>query len=226
MATTEYRYVQRKHKTESQLNIHVKEMIQMIKNEEVKANLYVKGIKLSSHALERMEQHFSVSNTATATKMVKEMLNKAKRIGAVLAFDGRINVLYAYEQTAIYLSPNLKTVVTVNKYSDVTYKPIARLLMEKTVDKQELIDLHLKYLTDIEVQEEAQIKRMLDIESKVDEATKQYQLILDVGKGRGRKKQVKELISDQNHMLKQEGWKLFNIKVEKRHICKSLVSLI
>jgi hypothetical protein len=227
MATTEYRYVQRKHKSESQLNLHVKEMIEMIKNEEVKDNLYVKGIKLSSHALERMEEHFGISNVATATKMIKDMLSKAKRIGSVLAYDGRINVLYAYDKTAIFLSPNLKTVVTINRYADVTYKPIMKDVDKDSIDKQSLIELHFKHLSEIERQEEQQIKRMLEIDSLVNEANQQYQLILDVGsRGKGRRKQVKGLISDQNLMLKQEGRKLFNIKVEKRHICKSLVSLM
>jgi hypothetical protein len=223
---TDYRYVQRKHKKESQFNIHVKEMIEMLKNEEVKENLYVKGIKLSSHALERMEQHFSVKNSATATKMMKDMLSKAKRIGAVLAYDGRINVLYAYDGTAIYLSPNLKTVVTINRYSDVTYKPIEEATMGKILAKEELIDLHMQYLSNIEQEEKEQIKKMLELDSQVNEATKQYQLILNVGKGASRKKKVREMISEQNFILKQEGRKLFNLKVEKRHICKSLVALI
>lgn len=222
---TDYRYVQTKKKKESQFNVHVKEMIEMIKNEEIKQNLYVKGVKLSKHALERIDEHFDVSNLATATRMIKDMLKKAKRIGAVLAFDGRINILYAYDKTAIYLSPNLKTVVTINRYKDCIYEPIKEILEKNGLDKESIVQLHYKYLKEIEREEKQQVKKMLDIEEKVREANSYYETILTVGRGgRGRKMKVKEMISQHNHELKREGWKLFKIKVEKRHICKSLVS--
>lgn len=221
----EYRYVKRRFKDESQYNLHVKEMIEMIKNEQVKENLYVKGIKLSNHAFERMNQHFGVENLATATRIVKEMLSKATRIGSVLAYDGRINVLYAYQQTAFFLSPDLKTVVTVNKYDEVSYKPILNKV-QGNIDKKLLIDLHLKHLEEVEAQEQEQIKKMLAIEAKVREANESYVTLLHIVRGgKGRKKNIKSLISEQNLQLKQEGWKLFNIKVKKRHIAKSLVAL-
>jgi hypothetical protein len=227
--TAEYRYVQRRFKSESQFNLHVKEMIEMIKHEEIKDNLYINGIKLSKHAFERVQQHFGINNVATATRFIKDLLSKATRIGSILSYDGRINVLYAVDQTAIFLSPNLKTVVTVNKYKNVTYKKIIEkfnLNAKESIDKDKLIELHWKYLNEIEQKEKEQIDKMLEIEKKVREATELYRTILYVGRGgKGRKKKIKQMISDFNYMLKKEGWKLFNIKIEKRHVCKSLVSL-
>lgn len=218
------RYAESKGEYEKQINIHIREMIEMIKNEEVKANLYVKGVKLSSHALERMEQHFGVSNLATATKMAKDMLTHAVRIGTVLAYDGRINVLYAYRQTAFFLSPDLKTLVTVNKYEHVSYKPILKKV-QSDIDTDEMIALHYQYLREIEEKERVQMNLILSIEQKVRDATDQCASMLRLVRGGGHKKEIKKLISDQNHQLKLAGRKLFELKVEKRHVSKSLVAL-
>lgn len=221
-----YRYVTKTSRNESQFNIYVKEMIQMIKNEEIKTNLYVKGIKLSKHALERVEQHFDISSSATATKFIKDTLSKATRIGAVLSYDGRINVLYAHDKTAVYLSPDLKTVVTVNKYETVSYEPLASVIKKRSLNKEEAIKLHLEYLEELEQREKEYVKTVLNVELRVKEATDIYQSILDTGKRKSsRKRDIKEMISEHNLMLKKEGKKLFALKVEKRHICKSLVSL-
>jgi hypothetical protein len=228
MATNGQRYVIKKGKKESIYNIYVKEMIEMLKNEEVKENLYINGIKLSNHAFDRVKQHFGITNLATATRFIKDMLKNAKRIGTVLSYDGRINVMYAYNQTAILLSPDLRTVVTVNKYKNMTYSKIYEkfgIKAKENIDKDKLIELHLKYLEEIEEKEREQTKVLLDIEEKVREAKEFYQTILDVGRGKGRKKRVKKMISEFNYLLKKEGWKLFSIKVEKRYVCKSLSTL-
>jgi hypothetical protein len=220
----DYRYAKSKGEYEKQFNIHVREMIEMIKNEQVKDNLYVKAVKLSSHAFERMEQHFGVDNLATASKVAKDMLKHAVRIGTVLAFDGRINVLYAYRQTAFYLSPDLKTLVTVNMYPEVTYRQLLNKVSD-CIDREALIELHFNYLRDIEQKEQAQMQLILSIDKKVREATEQCVTMLGLVKGGGRKQAIKQLISDQNNQLKIEGRKLFELKIEKRHLCKSLVAL-
>lgn len=224
MATKEYRYVTEKKEREKQANIHVKEMIQVLKNEKIVNNLYVKAVKLSAHAFKRFQELFNITSEATANKMVKEMLKKATRIGAVLAYDGRVNVMYAVDQMAIFLSPDLKTVVTVNKYEedDVGYKPI----VNKKLSRDKIIDLHFKYISEIENQEEKFQKKMMNIETNVSEAISLYENILIHGKGYSRKREIKKMISEQNLMLKEEGWKLFNLKVKKRHICKSLASIL
>lgn len=225
MATKEYRYVTSKKVREKQSNIHVKEMIQVLKNEKITTNLYVKAVKLSAHAFGRFQELFSVTSEATANKMVKEMLKRATRIGAVLAYDGRVNVLFAVDQTAIFLSPDLKTVVTVNKYKKdkVGYKPIVK---KKNLSRDKVIDLHFKYINEMESQEEEYQKKMLSIESDVSEAVSMYENILIHGKGYQRKLEIKKMIAEQNLRLKKEGWKLFNLKVEKRHVCKSLASML
>lgn len=220
----ERRYTKPIGEYEKQFNIHIREMIEMMKNEQVKTNLYVKAIKLSAHALARMEQHFEVSNLATATKMVKDMLRHAVRIGTVLSYDGRINVLYAYRQTAFFLSPDLKTVVTVNKFQKVSYKPLMKFAKEG-IDRDVLLEMHSNLLREIEQKEEEQMRLILSIEQKVREANDQCTTMLKLIKGGGRKRNIKQLISEQNHQLKMEGRKLFELKIKKRHLCKSIVSL-
>lgn len=222
------RYVKRQYQGEFEVNLHIKEMIAMLVNEPIKQNLYVKAVKLSDHAYERFQQYIGEQNLASATRTVKEMLSKAVRIGAMLAFDGRINVLYAYQQTAIYLSPDLKTVVTINKCDQLTYRPILRRV--KNLDnKEELLNLHMRYLKQIEEKEEQQVQLILEIEQKVRETVDSYAEMLSiVSKGRKRSngKMIKDLIAEQNLQLKLAGRKLFETKVEKRRIAKSLVSLI
>lgn len=223
--TKDYRYVQSKRgEREKQFNIHIREMIEMMKHEEVKTNLYVKAVKLSAHAFERMGTHFEISNLATATKITKEMLKNAVRIGSVLSYDGRINVLYAYHQTAFFLSPDLKTVVTVNKFAEVTYKPFLKVI-NQGVDRETILEMHFDLLREIEEREEKQMRLILSIEESVREATDQCATLLSLVKNGGRKKSIKELISEMNHQLKLEGRKLFELKIEKRHLCKSLVAL-
>ncbi|MCY9757678.1 hypothetical protein M5X00_25970 [Paenibacillus alvei] len=219
-----YRYTKSKGEREKQVNIHIREMIEMIKYEEVKKNLYVKAIKLSTHAFGRMKQHFDIVDIAVATRTAKEMLRHAVRIGSVLSYDGRINVLYAYRQTAFFLSPDLKTVVTVNKFEEISYKPLLKKV-HNGLEREKLLELHFDYLREIEKKEEEQARLILSIEQKVREATDQCTTMLRLVKCGGRKKDIKQLISEQNHHLKMEGRKLFDLKVEKRHLCKSLVAL-
>lgn len=229
----EYRYVKGKSK-ELKRNTHMREMIEMIKSEEVKDNLYVKAVKLSIHAFKRFKDIYpDVNNLATANKIVKDMLKSATRIGSVLSYDGRINVLYAFDKHAIFLSPDLKTVVTINQYKDISYQPIIRKLGisgVKNFSREDLIEVHQEHIRNIEIAESKQVEKMLVIERNVREAREMYEGLLAIYKKKKTanakaKSQLKSLIAQRNLELKMEGWKLFDIKVKKRHICKSLVSL-
>lgn len=226
MTTNNYRYVTKVKDNEKKINVHMKEMISVLKYNEIKTNLYVKGVKLSSHAIERCGEMFGVGS-ATASKMIKDMLKNAIRIGSVLAYDGRQNVLYAYNKTAIFLSPDLKMVVTINRYyDDVMYDKVKKILLKTKLTDQEVVNLHVKLIRDIEKIEIDLEEKILKINNKVEETTNMYKTILEFGKGRSRKKTVKEMISEHNYMLKIEARKLFELKIQKRHICKSLVNLV
>lgn len=222
----EYRYVTQKRPREKDSNLHIKEMIEMIKNEEVKSNLYVKNIKLSDHAFSRVKRIYGTMSLATATKEMKKMLSKAVRIGSVLSNDGRINVMYAYEGKAILLSPDLKTVVTINKYENIRKNHIIDSYIKEEINKDEAIKLHFDYIEELEAREKELTEKIINIESNVRENVGLYGAILDYGKGFSRKKKVKSLISEQNYILKTEGRKLFELKEKKRVFCKALASII
>lgn len=220
----EHRYAKKTGRHEKKCNIHIREMVEMIKNEEIKSNLYVKGVKLSAHAFKRVKRHFNVRSLATATKMIRDMLKDAVCLGSVLSHKGRINVLYAYKQTAFFLSPDLKTLVTVNKFQEVTYRPFLKEV-KRGVEPNTIYTMHLNLLREIETKEEEMIRFLLSIEEKCRDATDQCRTLLKVVRNGERKRDIKDLISDQNHQLKIESRKLFQLKVEKRRLCKSLVSL-
>lgn len=222
--TKVYRYNEQSSK-QKLINVHIKEMISVLDKEPIKHNLYIKGIKLSSHALKRVKQCYNIENEATATRFIKDILKDATRIGEVVAYDGRVNVLYAYNKNAIFLSPNLKTVVTVNVYGDTIFNPLEVEVSQQ--NKQDLIDMHYKELTDRQVEIDEQMKVVLDIHRKVEESVEQYKSIMNVGRLKRKKvKVIESMISEFNKQVKSEGRKLFFMQSDKRQIAKSLVSLI
>src|SRR5690606_29637679 len=94
----------------------------------------------------------------------------------------RINVLYAYRQTAFFLSPDLKTIVTVNKYPNVTYLQLLDKANNEE-DHNKLIEMHFKLLKDIERQEQEYVQNILMIEQRVRETTEQIADCLGIVRG-------------------------------------------
>lgn len=221
--TAEYRYVTPKGENEKKQNIHIREMIEMLKNEKVRTKLNVNSVRLSRHAMLRMNEHFETTDIKSATVKAKEMLKNAVRIGTVLAYDGRINVLYAYRQTAFFLSPDLKTLVTVNRYPVVTYRQLLNKV-KQGADRDKLIEMHSQLLQDMESKEREYMKKILAIEERVRETSEQVAGFISLMRGK-HKHGMKSIISELNLELKTEGRKLFELKIEKRHVCKSLVAL-
>jgi len=225
-----YRYVTGKGEREKDLNKHIREMIQVLKHEKIKKNIYIKNITLSSHAFERYNEIFErEKDIVVATRNVKELLKRAVRIGTVLSYDGRVNVLYACEKHGIYLSPDLKTIVTINKYESIIYTPITNEINEKRkkgieFSKEELLEMHFAEIKRLEKLEEELINKVLSLEKRVTESVDIYTNLLKK-RCKLNKKDIRKHISEQNYNLKVEGRKLFNIKTQKRHVCKSVVAL-
>lgn len=219
-----YRYATKSAEDEKDSNVYLKEMIEMMKNEKVKTNLYVKAVKLSEHAFRRVRRHLGIFNLATANKTVKEMLQKAVRIGTILSKEGRINVMYVYNQIAFFLSPDLKTVVTVNKFTQTTWR-FGKEFKGEDVSKEELIERHWAVLREMEAEEDQMIQFILAIEAKVSDAKSQFSSHLGYLKKNKHRYEITKTISEQNMQLKNEARKLFRLKSEKRRLCKSLASL-
>lgn len=225
--TKQYRYVERSFETETDFNIHIKEMIQMLKYEKVKENIYVKNVKLSTHGYERFAERIDGSMTLNeATRFVRKELKDAKRVGLITSYHGRLSVLYAKDQIGYYLSPDLKTLVTVSKCKEVTYEPIKQLMLNKVLTKEELIQLHMGALEKVEEIEQRQVKQLLKVESDFTETKRICSDLIRNADKHWKKQGYKDAIRTLSYNLKLEGRKLFKISFEKRQILRSLTSLL
>lgn len=223
----DYRYVDKIHtENMTDINIHVREMIEMLKHETPKTNLYVKGIKLSNHAFKRVTERLGIENLATATKYIKDLLKKATRVGLVVAYDGRLNVLYAHEQIGVYLSPDLKTVVTVNVHKEMMYPP-AIDLYNKGIKIDDLITFHKNILSDYETKINKDTEELLKIVETCEKNISYYKDILRAKWcNKKRYNQIVDLISQNKYEMKKTGKVLLHLKFEHKQVAMSLVALL
>jgi hypothetical protein len=225
------RYATR-HLGERKYSRNVREMIEMIKNEEINnGEIDYKGFKMSGHALERAMEYFNCSEHG-AYKLVRHVLKRAERIGEQLAYDGRINILFVYDQFAIYMSPSLEHVVTVRKYQKISYKPIRKMLpqlksnLEGKELKEELVRLHKEAWDKLEKRESKQLDLVLEIDREVSDQIKKFEQLSQGHCPRHYKKFLKESLKEARSKLVKEGNKLFKIKLQKRHVGKSITSVL
>lgn len=225
------RYV-KKYQGESKYSRNVREMIEMLQHEEVKTGkINYKILKMSRHATERVVDYFDCSEER-AIKEVRFLLKHSKRVGEQLAYDGRINVMFVCNQYAIYLSPNLEHVITIHKFQQVSYNPIREILPELKAKfqgkelRQELVRLHKEAWATLEQREAEQLKVVLEIDREVKEQLNKLQSLRQGYSPRHYKRYVKDRIAEERERLFSEGEKLFSIKLEKRHIGKSITSVL
>jgi hypothetical protein len=217
---------------EEQLSKNIREMIAMIKNEEVSNGRIKYGkLQLSRHALLRAKQFLNCSEKHAIVR-VKCILRQSRRVGEQLAYDGRINVLFVYKQFAIYLSPNLEHVVTIHKFKEVSYSPIKNILPQLESDlkgvklKRELVRLHKEAWSNIEKIEFEQQKKVLQLEADVNETITKLKSLKGGYSPKHYKKYLSGRFVEERERLVVEGEKLFKIKLEKRHIGKSITSVL
>jgi hypothetical protein len=231
MNTKGKRYI-KGYKNEDDYSRNIREMICMIKNERINnGRLNLDKLKVSTHALDRAVEHLECAKHQVLPR-VKSILKRATRIGEQLAYDGRINVLFVHKQYAIYLSPNLEYVVTVRKYCQVTYKPIRQRipeLKEKYQGKEfrrEMFRLHEQAWAEISEREEKQLKIVMELDRSVVEQMQRLHKLRTAGYSpRHYMKYTSERLKEERERLVAEGEKLFRIKMEKRHIGKSITAV-
>lgn len=217
---------------EEQLSKNIREMIAMIKNEKVHNGRIKYGkLKLSFHASLRAKQFLECSEKNVLAR-VKCMLRQSRRVGEQLAYDGRINVLFVYKQYAIYLSPNLENVITIRKFDRVSYKPIKKMLPKLSKElkgialKKELVKLHKEAWINIDEIESELQERVLELEAEVNETVEKLKSLRGGYSPRHYKKYLNSRFVEERERLVTEGEKLFKIKLEKRHIGKSITSVL
>lgn len=227
-----HRYVERTVENETDFNLHIKEMISVLKNEKIKENIYVKNIKLSNHAFERFQERINKGfDLMRATRYVKNDLKNAVRVGVILSFEGRINVLYAYNNIGYYLSPDLKTVVTIVLYENVNEEIVCYLAEKHNVNSsdltvEEIQNLHKKEVLELEGLEKEQCEILMKLEEEVTRTKSLCRDLILQANSRRKEKGYKSLISSNNYKLKIEGRKLFKISIKKRVVLRSMVALI
>lgn len=234
MSKKKYRYTERKVETETDYNLHVKEMISVLKHEKMKQNIYIKHVKLSNHAYQRFQERIDKSfDLQRATRYVKNDLKDSRRIGTILSFDGRISILYVKDKVGYHMSPDLKTVVTIGIYDELNESLVEDLLANKGLDlslsdlsREDLIKLHLEELELLEEQENIQCEYLLKIEKDVANMKALCVDLIAHSDKHWKKKKFKETISGQSYILKGEGRKLFKLSSRKRIVLRSLTALI
>lgn len=233
MQITKGRRYAKRYKHEDSYDRNVKEMIEMIKREKVShGRIKYRQLRMSKHAIQRATEYFDCSAYGAINEVIS-LLKRSKRVGEQLAYDGRINVMFVCDQFAIYLSPNLMNVITIHKFNRVTYKPIESMIPELRKQfkdggfKSELVKLHKKAWEEVEIREMEQQRLVLEIDSEVNKQIANLKnLKRDGFSPRHYKKYISERIKEESARLIAEGEKLFCIKLEKRHIGKSITAVL
>lgn len=234
MSKKKYRYAERKVETETDYNLHVKEMISVLKHEKMKQNIYIKHVKLSKHAYQRFKERIDRNyDLQGATRYVRDELKDSRRIGTILSLDGRISILYVKDKIGYHMSPDLKTVVTIGIYNELNQSLVEDLLINKglssdysNLSREELIKLHLDELESLEMQESVQCEYLLKVEKDVETTKALCKDLIAHSNTHWKKKGFKETISGQSYILKGEGRKLFKLSSRKRIVLRSLTALI
>lgn len=228
MTKKNYRYVEKTCGTQTDYSIHVKELINSLKHEKIKENLYIKHVKLSNHAYMRFQERVNPNmSLSTATRYIRGLLKDAKRVGSIVSYDGRLSVLYTSNGLDMYLSPDLKTLITLSPSDNVNLDLFkSKLPEDRELTKDELLQLHLDEIAILEEEERKQLDVLLRIESNVSE-TKDIckDLITTIGR-RHRTKPIREVIGEQSYLLKKEGKKMFKISIRKRMLLRSMIALL
>jgi hypothetical protein len=226
----------RRYRGEEDLSKNIREMIAMIKNEEVSRGKIKYGkLELSKHALKRAKQFLGCSEKYALAR-VKNLLRRARRVGEQLSYEGRLNVLFVVNQYAIYLSPSLEKVITIRKFSRISYKPIKKQLPELTNKfsgtklKKELVRLHKDALAKVERIEIEQQNKVVNLDKEIHNTIKKLNDLKQGYTPKHYRKYLNQRLNEEkeklfNDLIK-EGERLFTIKLEKRHIGKSIASIL
>jgi hypothetical protein len=119
-------------------------------------------VQMTDHAYQRAVERFNMAedNKKHILNYFKSILKDARLIGEVICEKGNKSILYANRRIAIYLSPDLKKIYTVNKFESVTYEPIKNIVSE-------ILAKEIRKLTRVE---NARVKKLelIKVESEVD----------------------------------------------------------
>lgn len=179
-------------------------------------DLDVKKITMTEHAYQRAKERFNMPDRSHALNHFRVTLKLAKKVGQTIVDDGTETILYAHGRTAVYLSLDLKTIITVNKFEYVSYQPI----------KDKVEALHRKEFKKLERIEKSKIRKLNDIKLKYAIEIAQ----LNYRQKRTRSNQVREYCESRkkeiNIMFAEFEKEISEIQSNKRQIARSMVAVL
>lgn len=178
--------------------------------------LNTKKIKMSPHAYARAAERFNKRNKEEALGHFRGILRQAQKIGETTCEKGNRTILYAYQRHAVYLSLDLTTIITVNRFENTTYEPI----------KDKMVSIHRKEFNKLERQERSTEKKLklLQLESAIEIAQLNYRSIKT--RSQNVKKECSYRIEELEAQLKNMEEELHKIKSSKRQVARSMVSVL
>jgi hypothetical protein len=182
----------------------------------INPELKTSSISMTEHAFKRAAERFNQKTKNEALGYFRSILKQAQWIGNVVAEDGNESILYAYQRQAVYLSPDLTRIITVNHYESVTYEPI----------KDKISQLHRKEFDKVEKVEKSQTRKLdvLKLQTAIELAQLNYRRAMT------RSETVKTLCEQRIAVITNEleikEQEINELKSVRRQIARSLVSVI
>jgi hypothetical protein len=178
--------------------------------------LDVSKVKMNEHAYERAAERFNLTNKNEALAYFRGVLKKATCIGETICSKGNPAILYAHHHVAIYLSLDLTTIYTVNKFDTVSFEPL----------KNKIYQLHRKEFNKLDRTIKCKISRlkMYKLESAIELAQLEYRRI------KTRSQNVRDCsnkrIEEIREQIKKMELEIINLQSDKRALSKSMVAVV
>jgi hypothetical protein len=176
----------------------------------------VDSIKISDHSFKRSKERLGFQSDKQIAGELKGMLKKSKLIGRQVSEEGNEAILFAHGRTGLFLSPCLKTVVTVTRHETVTYEPL----------KNKLVELHAKEYRKLERKENARLKQLVTAKLEAEMEISQCKYRSHRTKSIAIKNVCQARINAVTLHIQELENEITNIQSEKRQVGRSMISVI
>lgn len=176
---------------------------------------WIDNVKMTDHSFKRAQERYNM-DSKNSLSYFRSQLKHAKRIGLQRAEDGSESVLYANGRNAIYVTPDLKFIKTVDRHQSVTYEPI----------KAKVAELHAKEIRKIERAEKARLKKLENEELKANVEIANARLRMHKSRSQSVKVACAAYIKGIEQYIGQLKNEIEELQASKRQICRSMVSVV
>lgn len=176
----------------------------------------ISKVEITDHAYKRASERFNFKEEKVAKAQIKGLLKKSKLIGMQLSENGTPSVLFAYKRHGFYLSRDLKTVLTVNRFESVTYEPL----------KNKIAELHAKEIRKLERKESCKSKRLKLIELECQVELAELKLRYHKSRSESVKLSCQCRIKAINERLQELKEEINELQSAKRQVTRSMASVV